>query len=96
MEGSLCEVAAVRLDAGFPDEELLSGLEVRGIPYVARIRNNPVLDRMAAPHLKRPGGGRHCGGSWLRSGRWPPEFPVSLSDLDPSGGLILGMMWLVR
>ena len=62
MEGSLCEVAAVRLDAGFPDEELLSGLEARGIPYVARIRNNPVLDRMAAPHLKRPGGGRHCGG----------------------------------
>jgi hypothetical protein len=56
VKGSLCEVAAVRLDAGFPDEGLLCGLEARGIPYVARIRNNSVLDRMAWPYLKRPPG----------------------------------------
>lgn len=56
VEKRLCQVASVRFDAGFPEEELLAALEARGTPYVARIRNNPVLDRMAAPFLKRPVG----------------------------------------
>src|SRR4051795_6096090 len=56
LEGGMCQVAMLRMDAGFPEERLLSGLEARGTPYVARIRNNRVLDRMAAPHLKRPPG----------------------------------------
>ena len=46
----------VRIDAGFPDGETLKGLETRGIDYVARIRNNAVLDRMAQPYLRRPPG----------------------------------------
>jgi len=56
LEGRMCQVALVRMDAGFPEEGLLAGLEARGTPYVARIRNNRVLDRMAAPHLRRPPG----------------------------------------
>ena len=56
VEAKLCQVAAVRIDAGFPDEELLAALEARRTPYVARLRNNAVLDRMAQPYLTRPAG----------------------------------------
>jgi hypothetical protein len=56
VERELCQVASVRMDAGFPEEELLSGLEERGTPYVARVKNNAVLDRLAEPYLKRPVG----------------------------------------
>lgn len=34
----------------------LESLEKRGTPYVARVKNNPVLDRMAESFLKRPAG----------------------------------------
>ena len=66
VEDRLCQVALVRLDAGFPEEGLLAGLEGRGTPYVARLRSNRVLDRLAAPHLRRPPGrpprrSRGCG-----------------------------------
>jgi hypothetical protein len=56
LEGAMCQVATVRMDAGFPEERLLAGLEARGTPYVARLRNNRALDRLAAPHLRRPPG----------------------------------------
>jgi hypothetical protein len=56
VERSLCQVAEVRFDAGFPDETLLTALEQRGTHYVARIKNNPVLDRLAGPYLRRPVG----------------------------------------
>ena len=56
VERELCQVASVLIDAGFPEEELLSGLEARGTPYVARVKNNAVLNRMAEPYLKRPVG----------------------------------------
>lgn len=52
----LCQVAAVRIDAGFPDDATLRGREDEGIPYVARIKNNIVLHRMAEPYLSRPVG----------------------------------------
>ncbi|MBF0186261.1 MAG: IS1380 family transposase [Magnetococcales bacterium] len=42
-------VAAVRVDAGMPDEEFCAGLEKAGKHYVARIRNNKSLDRLACP-----------------------------------------------
>lgn len=58
VETKLGQVAAVRIDAGFPNEELLSALEERRTPYVARLRNNPALDRLAEPHLRRPPGRR--------------------------------------
>ena len=56
VERELCQVAAVRIDAGFPEEKVLSLLEERRTPYVARVKNNPVLDRIALPHLRRPPG----------------------------------------
>lgn len=57
-EASLCRITHVRIDAGFPSGALLSGLEARGVHHVARLRANPALDRLAAPHMKRPSGRR--------------------------------------
>jgi hypothetical protein len=56
LERQVCQVASIRMDAGFPDDKLLCGLESRSIPYVARIKKNPVLDDMAAPYLLSDGG----------------------------------------
>ena len=58
VETELCQVASVRIDAGFPEEKLLFGMEERRkwTPYVARVKNNPILDRMAEPYLRRPPG----------------------------------------
>ncbi len=56
VEAELCQVSDVRGDAGFPEEALLSGLEARRKPYVFRLKNNAVLERMMAPYLHRPPG----------------------------------------
>lgn len=55
---TFCDVAMVRIDAGFPSAALLAGLDERGIDYVSRLRANPVLDRLAEPCMKRPPGRR--------------------------------------
>lgn len=74
----------VRLDAGFPSAALLDVLEEHGIPYVARVRNNSALDRLAGPvsllpWLRGPDGGEpplerfaereYKAGSWSRERR---------------------------
>lgn len=51
-----CLSAFLRIDAGFPEDKLLSAVEGRGNRYVARIKSNAVLDRMAEPYNKRPAG----------------------------------------
>jgi hypothetical protein len=56
VEAKLCQVASVRIDAGFPDEPFLAALEKRKTPYVARLKNNAALDRLAQPYLTRPVG----------------------------------------
>jgi hypothetical protein len=56
VEAELCQVSDVRGDAGFPEEELLAGLEARRKPYVFRLRTNAVLERLIEPHLCRPPG----------------------------------------
>lgn len=56
VEKKLCQVASVRIDAGFPEEKLLRKLEDRKTGYVARVKNNAVLNRLAEPYLKRPRG----------------------------------------
>lgn len=78
---SVAERVWVRMDAGFPEDELLSTLEDEDVRYVARLRGNAALDRLAAPYLKRPPGrppaeGRlwthelaYRAGSWARSRR---------------------------
>ena len=50
-ERSLCEKATVRFDAGYPGEALMAALEARGTHYVARVRNNAVLKRLALPAM---------------------------------------------
>ena len=54
--GRLCGSMIVRMDAGFPEPGLLQGLESRSVPYIARIRKNEVLNRMAKPYLTQPAG----------------------------------------
>jgi hypothetical protein len=34
---SFCDVAMLRIDAGFPSPALLAGLDARGIDYVSRL-----------------------------------------------------------
>ncbi|WP_101069285.1 IS1380 family transposase [Roseovarius salinarum] len=55
-EASLCKITHVRIDAGFPSGQLLAGLDDRGVHFVARLRANAALDRLAAPYMKRPPG----------------------------------------
>lgn len=46
----------LRMDAGFPEPELLDTLEEEGVLYVARLRTNARLERLAAPFLARAQG----------------------------------------
>lgn len=100
-EEALCQVAMVRIDAGFPDEALLSGLEARGTPYVARLRNNKALDRMAAPHMCRPPGRPPAEPRvWFhemsyRAGSRSRERRVVLVVLEPPEQLLLDRFWLI-
>lgn len=52
LERDVCQVASVRMDAGFPEDELLSALEDRKVGYVARIRKNKRLKELAAPFVQ--------------------------------------------
>ncbi len=52
LESGLCQVASVRMDAGFPEDTLLSALEDRKVGYVARIRKNERLKHLAEPFLQ--------------------------------------------
>lgn len=101
VEKTLGQVAAVRIDAGFPEEELLDALERRRTPYVARLRNNRVLERMAEPHLRRPPGRRPATErSWTvemsyQAQSWSRPRRVVLVVLDRPGELFLHHFWLV-
>ena len=92
---------AVRIDAGFPEEKLLGGLEARPTRYVARIRNNPVLDRMAAPHVRRPPGRRTDEPrEWAyemeyRAEAWSRARRVVLVVQERVGELYLHYFWLI-
>jgi hypothetical protein len=101
VEARLCQVAAVRIDAGFPEENLLAGLEARKTAYVARIRNNAVLDRMAEPYLKRPPGRPPTEPrTWFhemtyRAESWSRERRVVLVTQERPGELFLHHFWLI-
>jgi hypothetical protein len=41
VERHISQKVALRMDAGFPEDTLLSHLEQRGTPYVARVRKGP-------------------------------------------------------
>jgi len=97
----LCQIAAVRIDAGFPDDATLSGLEKEGIPYVARIRNNAVLDKLAEPYLKRPvGRPTNEGREWTvettyKAAAWTKKRRVVLVVNERHDELFLHHFWLV-
>ena len=97
----VCESVLVRMDAGFPDGKTLKGLESAGIDYVARIRNNAVLDRMAAPYLRRPPGRPpREGRAWCHELRyqadsWEHPRRMVLVVLERPGELFLDYFWLI-
>jgi len=101
VERKLCQVAAVRMDAGFPEENLLGSLEARRTPYVARVRNNQVLDRMAQPYLRRPVGRPPAEPrTWFhemtyRAEEWSCERRVVLVVLERPDELFLHHFWLI-
>jgi len=101
IEAKLCQVAMVRIDAGFPEEKLMAGLEKRGTAYVARIKNNSVLDRMAAPYLRRPPGRPPAEPrTWLyeltyRAQPWSRARRVVLVVQERTGELFAHHFWLV-
>jgi hypothetical protein len=101
VEKKLCQVASVRIDAGFPEDELLSALEERGVGCVARIKNNPVLDKMADPYLVRPPGRPSAGPrTWFhelsyRAESWSRERRVALVVCERPGELFLDYFWLI-
>lgn len=100
-ERELCQVASVRLDAGFPEESLLAGIEERRKGYVARVKNNAVLDAMAEPHLRRPVGRRtkeprvFFHEMTYRAQGWSHDRRVVLVVLEREDDLFLHHFWLI-
>jgi hypothetical protein len=101
VERQACQRASVRMDAGFPEEKLLSMLERRGTPYVARVKNNPVLDKMAEPHLHRPAGPKPTEPrTWThemtyQAKSWSRPRRVVLVVLEREDELFLHHFWLI-
>jgi hypothetical protein len=101
MERKCCVVAGVRMDAGMPADGILSAFEQRRTPYVARVRNNPVLDRMAEPHLRRPPGRRpSTERAWFhemeyQAESWTRARRVVLVVIDRPEELYLHHFWLI-
>ena len=85
-----------RLDAGYTDGETLDYLTDEKRRFIGRLKSNAVLDRLAAPHLKRPVGrppkegyeevielGRYRAESWRHSQR---VLLVIIDRPDPKTG----------
>jgi len=79
VERKICQVASFRMDAGFPSDHLPTQFEARGTAYVARLRNNAALDRLAESLLRR------------RRGRQPPETETTPCDADAHNEIILSL-----
>jgi hypothetical protein len=94
-------VAAVRGDAGFPEEGFFSLLESRGVPYVLRIKRNSVLNQLAEPYLRRPPGRPPKEPrTWFHELRyaaepWSKERRVVLVVQEQPGELFLHSFFLV-
>lgn len=96
----VCQIPAVRVDAGFPDENFLGGLEQRGVHYLCRVKNNPALDRKARPFLRRPVGRPPAEPrTWLaelnhRARSWSRPRRAVLVLIEKPGELFLHHFWL--
>jgi hypothetical protein len=86
----------LRMDAGYTDGRTLDFLTDNNIRFLGRLKSNAVLDRLAAPHLKRPVGrppsvgyedvielGRHQAESWRHAQR---VLLVIVDKPDPKTG----------
>lgn len=97
----LCQVAAVRIDAGFPEDETLTGLEEENIPYVARIKSNSILQKLAEPYLTRPQGRPPLEGrTWTvelnyQAGNWTKSRRVVLVVIERPGEIFLDHFFMV-
>ena len=108
-ERFLCEKAMVRFDAGYPGEPLMAALEARGTHYVARVRNNAVLKRLALPAIDALAwdallAGRPYEGdeprTWVcespepyRAGSWSRARPVVQVLVEEPGELFPRSFW---
>lgn len=103
VETHVAGVAFVRMDAGFPADPLLSGLEgrARPTPYVARVRNNARLDKLAGPILAIPEvvalapEGEFFAEFRYRAGAWSRERRVVLVVVRRAGELLPRHFWLI-
>lgn len=103
LERDVCELAFVRMDAGFPADPLLRGLEDRAdsVPYVARVRNNARLDKMAGPILAMPEVAALARGDEVfvefryRADTWSRDRRVVLVVVRREGELIPRHFWLI-
>lgn len=101
VEEEMCQIAVVRVDAGFPEEDFLGALEDRRTPYVARVKNNKVLDRMAEEHLRHPPGPRpEQPREWFheldyRAGSWSRKRRVVLVLQERPNELFIHHFWLI-
>lgn len=101
LEQHVCELAFVRMDAGFPADPLLGGLEERQAPYVARVRNNARLDTMAGPILAIPEVAGLAPGDEAfvefryKADSWSRERRVVLVVVRRDGELIPNYFWLI-
>ena len=106
-ERHLCGEAVVRFDAGYPGEALMAALEGRGTHYVARVRNNAVLKRLALPAidavvwdaLSNDGGGGEPR-TWIRESSyraksWSRARRVVQVVVERPGELIPRCFWLL-
>ena len=81
---STCAQVRVRIDAGFTDNATLEALEDRDIKYLGRLRSHIGLQKLAAPHLKRPPGRppeqprEWCHDLEYQAGSWPTPRRVVL------------------
>jgi len=101
MKQEYCQVAYVRVDAGFPEEGFLHTLEERGTKYVCRIKSNPLLNRLAEPYLKRPRGRPpEEPRTWFRelhykAEEWSRERRIVLVVQEVPGDLFLHHFFLI-
>lgn len=56
LAGPLGYLLDLRIDAGYVFGEVLDWLTEKKVRFLGRIKSNPVLDTLAAPHLTRPPG----------------------------------------
>ena len=91
----------VRIDAGFTDNATLAALEERDIEYLGRLRSHTGLQKLAAPHLKRPPGRppeqprEWCHDLEYQAGSWSAPRRVVLVVQERPDDLLLHAFFLV-